>query len=194
MDENTNKSLNQLLLALKSLAKAVEKAYFQEMGPGSYQGIGVTVAKNYRSLHTRAVELLPDDFYVRDVLVLEVSPDATDQQTLGQVNLMVSQLTDYLENLAKTEYRVNFAAEMDDLKGLGRDLSEQIISLTRNTIRRAISNIDIGAAPPPPPTPPPPGPPPPGAPPWAQPPTPPGMPPTPPVPPTPPHGDESDTV
>ena len=188
MDENTSKSLNQLLLALKSLAKAVEKTYFQEMGPGSFQGVGDTVAKNYRSLHARTVELLPDDFYVRDVLALDVASDATDQQKLGQVNLLVSQLTDYLENLVRTEYRININAEMDDLKNLGRDISEQILSLTRNTIRRAISNIDVGAnQPPPPPTPPPAGPPPPGAPPWAQ-------PPAPPAPPNPRRDDESDTV
>lgn len=175
MDENTSKNLSQLLLALKSLTKTVEKSLMQ----GMVQGTGDVVVKNYRSLHARAVELLPDDFYVRDVLVLDIAEDANDKQKLGQVHLQVSQLTDYLENLVRTEYRVNFTGDMDDLKNLGRDITDQILSLTQKTIRRAISNIEVGTNPPPPPPPPPH----------------PGAPPTPPTPPTPPdREDESDMV
>jgi hypothetical protein len=181
MDENTSKSLNQLVLALKSLSKSVEKSLYH----GRHQGVGDMVAKSYRSLHARAVELLPDDFYVRDVLVLEPSPETSDKEKLSQAHLQVSQLTDYLESLLKAERRVDFSAEVGDWKEFGRDLSEQIISMTRTTLKRAISNIDVGTNPPPPPTPPPPGVPPAGAPPWAQPFTPP-TPPQPPMPPTPP--------
>jgi hypothetical protein len=183
MDEDTSKSLNQLLLALKSLTKTVDKSLMQ----GMVQGTGDIVVKNYLSLHARAVELLPDDFYVRDVLVLDITPEASDKQKLGQVHLQVSQLTDYLENLVRTEYRININAEMDDMKKLGRDITDQILSLTQKTIRRAISNIEVGTSQPPHPPAPPPGPPPPGAPPWAE-------PPTPPQPPTPHREDESDTV
>lgn len=184
MDENTSKSLNQLLLALKSLTKTVERSLVQDM----VQGVGDTVIKNYRSLHARAVELLPEDFYVRDVLVLDIAPDANDKQKLGQVHLQVSQLTDYLEGLLKAERRVDFTAEVEDLKGLGREISDTILRQTRETIRRAFANIDIGVSgagvgqtPPQPPHPP-------------QPPRPGVVPPTPPQPPTPPREDESDTV
>jgi hypothetical protein len=171
MDENTSKSLSQLLLALKSLSKSVEKSLYH----GRYQGVGDMVAKSYRSLHARVVELLPEDFYVRDVLVLEASPETGDKEKLSQVNLLVSQLTDYLEGLLKAERKLDFSAEFEDWKGLGRDLSDTIIRQTRETIKRALSNIDVGInPPPPPPVPPHPG--------------------VPPAPPPPPHGDESETV
>lgn len=150
MEESTAKSLNQLVLALKSLSKSLEKAHYQ----GSFQGVGDMVTKSYRTLHARAVELLPDDFYVRDVLVLDAPTDGGDKQRLAQVSLLVSQLTDYLENMVRSEYRVQINADVEDLKGLGRDLSDQIISYTRNTLRRALSNIDVGEAPPRPPRPP----------------------------------------
>jgi hypothetical protein len=191
MDENTIQSLNQLLMALKSMSKSVEKSFYH----GAFQGVGDMVVKNYRSLHARAVELLPDDFYIRDVLALEEMPEGKDKEKLGQVNLLVSQLTDYLENLLKTEQRMNFQMEVEDWKGLGRDLTEQIIENTRRTLRRALSNIDVGMAPPPPPSsPPPPEAPPPGAPPWPAPPEAPPTPPVPPVPPTPRSGDDAETV
>jgi hypothetical protein len=161
MGENTSQNLNQLLLALRSLSKSVEKSLYH----GMHQGVGDTVVKNYRSLHARAVELLPDDFYVRDVLVLDVAAEANDKQKLSQVHLLVTQLTDYLDNVLKEEHKVNFTAEVEDLKGLGRDLSDQIISYTRQTLRRALSNIDVGMSSAPPPPPPPPPPPHPGAPP-----------------------------
>ena len=170
MDENTTKSLSQLLMALKSLSKSVEKSYYQ----GAFQGVGDMVARSYRSLHARAVELLPEDFYVREVLVLDVEQQGSEKEKLAQVNLLVSQLTDYMESLLRVEQKVNFRGDVDDLKGLGRDLSDQIITYTRQTLRRALSNIEVGIeTPPTPPTPP-------------QPPMP-GQPPVPPVPPTPPR-------
>lgn len=171
MDESTFQSLNQLLLALKSLSKSVEKSYYH----GAFQGVGDMVARSYRSLHARAVELLPEDFYVRDVLVLDAEGQGSDKEKLAQVNLLVSQLTDYLDSLLRAEKKVSFSGDVEDLKGLGRDLSEQIISYTRQTLRRALSNMEIGIESTPPM---------------------PGQPPVPPTPPPPPHprSDDSETV
>ena len=174
MDESTSKSLSQLVLALRSLTKSVEKSYYH----GAFQGVGDMVAKSYRSLHARAVELLPEDFYVRDVLALDIEAEGGDKQRLAQVNLLVNQLTDYLESLLKSEMKGVASADVEDLKGLGRDLSEQIIAYTRQTLKRALSNIEINvegtARPPRPPVAP--------------------EPPVPPVPPTPepPRGPETD--
>lgn len=183
MDENTIQSLSQLLLALKSLSKSVEKSYYH----GAFQGVGDMVARSYRSLHARAVELLPEDFYVRDVLTLDAELQGSDKEKLAQVNLLVSQLTDYLDSLLRTEQKINFRGDVEDLKGLGRDLSEQIINYTRQTLRRALSNIEIGIENMPPEPPQPPRPPMPGQP---------HVPPTPPTPPQPPrpHGDDPDMV
>ncbi|CAG0997770.1 hypothetical protein ANRL2_03739 [Anaerolineae bacterium] len=173
MDENTITSLTQLLLALKSLSKSVEKSYYH----GAFQGVGDMVAKSYRSLHARAVELMPEDFYIRDVLVLDPEQQGSDKEKLAQVNMQASQLTDYLESLLRVEQKGNVRADVEDLKGLGRDLSDQIISYTRQTLRRALANVEIGIE---------------GSPMPPQPPVPP-VPPTPPQPPRSP-GDDSETV
>jgi hypothetical protein len=46
---------------------------------------------------------------------------------------------------------------MEELRSMGRDIQEQILSVTRNTLKRAMANIDITvqrATPPEPPQPP----------------------------------------
>ena len=155
MDETTAASLSQLRLAFKSLAKSVEKALMTEMYPGS----GDQSARSYRSLHTHAVTLIPDDYYVREVLALDVADDAPEKQKLAAVSLQAGQMVDYLDGLLKPDPRIAFnSPDFDDIRTLGRDLQEQILAVTRTTLKRALSGIDIsiskGPMPPEPPEPP----------------------------------------
>lgn len=152
MDETTATSLNQLRLAFKSLLKSAEKALMTEMYPGS----GDVSVRSYRALHTHAVGLLPDDYYVREVLVLDLADDAPEKQKLAAVSLQAGQMVDYLDSLLKaSDPRFAFPGpDMDEIKGLGRDLQEQILSVTRTTLRRALSGIDISISKPPSPYPP----------------------------------------
>ena len=78
MDETIATALSQLRLAFKSLSKSVEKALMTEMYPNS----GDLSARSYRALHTHAVTLIPDDYYVREVLALDVADDAPEKQTV----------------------------------------------------------------------------------------------------------------
>ncbi len=139
MDEHKTKDLEQLALALKALAASVEKMLMI----GEFAGLGDVVAKKYQVLHRHAAGLLPDDFFVREVLALELTEGADDRAKLAQVSLMVSQLRDYVEGLLKVERRATFTAEIDDLKGLGREIQDQILSITRQSLRRAIRSIDV---------------------------------------------------
>lgn len=158
MDENIRTELTQLLLAVKSLGKAAEKSVFNN----TYDGIGDMVVKNYRDLHARVSQVLPDDYYVTEVLKLDIATDANDKQKVAQVNLAIGQLTNYVENTLKSD-PVTFTGDIEDIKSMGRELQQQILSVTRSALRRALSNIDIEVdirdtpeptTPPEPPTPP----------------------------------------
>src|SRR5574338_224587 len=104
MEENAAKSLTQLSLAFRSLAKSVEKTLMT----GMYNGTGDISARGYRALHARAVELLPDDYFVREVLALDVPESATDQQKLAAVNLQAGQMVSYLDGLQKAEQKAAY--------------------------------------------------------------------------------------
>ncbi|MFN8379281.1 MAG: hypothetical protein U0452_11480 [Anaerolineae bacterium] len=156
MDETTATALTQLRLAFKSLVKSAEKALMTDMYPGS----GDVSARSYRSLHAHAVTLIPDDYYVREVLALDVADDAPEKQKLAAVSLQAGQMVDYLDSLLKvSDPRFAFSSpDLDEIKTLGRDLQEQILSVTRTTLKRALAGIDISItrppAPPEPPEPP----------------------------------------
>lgn len=139
-EEMQNKELAQLLLAVKALAKSVEKSLLT----GAYAGTGDLVARSYTTLHGKIAQLMPDDFFITDVLKLDVNPEDTDQAKMQQVSLLCSQMIDYLDNLTHPQrVRANFQGEVEDLRSLGRELQEQILSMTKQTLRRAIANIDI---------------------------------------------------
>ncbi len=155
MDENTRNQLSQLFLAAKSLGKAVEKSVMT----GTQEGIGDMILKNYHDLHARIANLLPDDYYVTEVLRLDIAPDASDRHKAAQVNLAIGQLISYLESLLRATPAA-IAGDIEDIKDMGRELQQQILSVTRKAIKRALSNIDIEVdlkdqpEPPTPPTPP----------------------------------------
>jgi hypothetical protein len=152
MDENEKIQLGQLMLAVKSLAKAVEKSMMINL----FNGTGDMMVKNYRDLHARIAELLPDDYYVTTVLKLEVDPEASDLQKGTQVQFASNQLIGYLDSTFKLSER----GDIESLKGVGRELQVQIIEVTRKALKRALSNVDIDIdlrgvpEPPEPPTPP----------------------------------------
>ena len=146
MDETQSSALNQLRMAFKSLAKSVDKSLMTQM----YTGAGDVAVRSYRALHKRAIEVVPDDYFVREVLDLELPADAPDGQKLSAVSLQANQMVDYLDSLQKPDVRVAFAGpDMDELRNLGRDLQDQILSVTRNTLKRAMANIDISMPKPP---------------------------------------------
>lgn len=173
MDENLNKTVQQLLLAFKSLQKSVEKSLLT----GIADGTGATAIRGYQRLQARAKELMPDDFFITEVLVLDVEEDADDDKNLAQVNLLSSQAVDYLEGLYKAQAKAAAKADFEEigysLRDLGQEIQEQVMNMTRKTLKRAVANIDISEDPrkdpfpPMPPTPPePPEPPQPPAPPY----------------------------
>lgn len=154
MDEADNKALMGLQQAFKSLSRSVEKGLLTDM----YAGAGDVALRSYHALHAKAVELLPDDYYVREVLDLDLPADAADRQKLAAVSLQTNQMVDYLDNQVHADPRQMFTGpDMEELRTMGRDLQDQILSVTRNTLRRAMANIDISvqrSAPPEPPVPP----------------------------------------
>jgi hypothetical protein len=172
MDETTRASITQLVMALKAFTKSVEKSVHY----GMFEGTGDTVLRQARSLHARAKQLLPDDYFISDVIMLDATAESSDEEKNMQVRLMTDQLLDYLQSIVKSDQSVTIRAEVDDLKDVGRELQSQILQMTRKALKRAIVHMDIDTEdfdipePPSPPEPP------------ASP-----VPPIPPVPPVPPH-------
>lgn len=170
MNDETRRSLRQLIPSLKSLGESVERA----IENGLYAGVGEMSARSYRALHSKVTALLPEDTYVTEALALLLPDDASDEAKVASVNMAVSQLKPYLEEQIKSAARENagrteefsgeFNLEIDDLKELGLELRDRIMRTTRDALRRAMTNIDIdfdtgdfprppGAPPPPPPHP-----------------------------------------
>ncbi|MBE2184628.1 MAG: hypothetical protein IAE89_14455 [Anaerolineae bacterium] len=143
MDENQTKAAQQLLLAFKSLQRSVEKGLLT----GIAEGAGTTAIRSYVRLQERAKKLLPDDFFIGDVLILDVNEDESDNKKLAQVNLLSSQAVDYLEGLDKASSRAATGADFVDLgyslRDLGQEIQDQVMNMTRKTLKRAVANIDI---------------------------------------------------
>lgn len=139
MDEKTQTTLNQLVLALKAFTKSVEKSFHH----GMYEGATDVMVKQYRSLHSKAVQVLPDDFYVNESLVLDVTEGLDDEQKISQVMLLSDQLSDYLQGFLKAERQISPATDPENIQDLGRDIQEQILKLTKHTLKRALSRVDV---------------------------------------------------
>ena len=145
MDEQMYAKIQQYQQALKALQRSVERS-LQE---GTYEGTGKMGVKSYQGIQRKIAELFPEDFYITDTLVLEVSGEEKERHMLSQVQLAASQMIIYVEGLLR-DYRVSTGtvgadpADWRSLgKNIGRDLQEQIINMTRATIQRAVSNIDV---------------------------------------------------
>lgn len=143
MEDKDYRNTQQLVLAFRALDRSVEKSLLSGIG---VEAVAVAV-QSYRRLHERAGHMMPEDYFITEVLAL---PDdisaASDETQLAQLHMLATQAIEYLEGLARMQRRAaaeDSAAEPDDMRRLGRDLQEQIVSLTRATLRRALSNIDI---------------------------------------------------
>ena len=139
MNEKTNASLNQLVLALRAFSRSVEKSFHH----GMYEGTTDLMIRQYRTLHGKVGQLLVDDFYVNESLVLDVSPETSEEQKVSQVMLLSDQLTDYLQNTLKSEQQTHTAPSAHDINDIGREFQEHVMNLTRHTLKRALSHIDV---------------------------------------------------
>lgn len=155
--------------ALRALSRSVERSLTQ----GMIDGTGELAMRGYAGLHAKIAEMLPDDFYVTESLKLE-SKDGDDRKLLAQVQMATNQLVIYLEGMLRESgeggRRGWHGAPWEqfipqpppapgappippnppnppDWRGLGRELQEQIMGLTRSTLRRAFANIDWDVTP-----------------------------------------------
>lgn len=138
MEENTLNELVRLTKAVRALSKTVERNQWT----GTGEGTGAMVVKSYRSLHKKATELLPGDYYVTEGLALDIRDSASDEEMVAQVRVASSQLAIYLSELIRSE-RPPFD-EAGDWSSIGRDIQEQILNLTKRTLKRALTNVEWG--------------------------------------------------
>ncbi|NDJ34737.1 MAG: pentapeptide repeat-containing protein [Chloroflexi bacterium] len=138
MDEQRIQALSRLGKALKALHKTTERA----LHTGMTEGVAAMAVSSYQKLQRQAAELLEGDFYVSDVLALEVEPEYDDDRTIRQVQFVASQLTDYLKGVL-SEYEPEQFTRPPSPESLGRELRDQIVNLTRLSISRALQGIDI---------------------------------------------------
>jgi hypothetical protein len=143
MDESTRNNLRQLLPALRALNDSVEKSYVTS----TFQYAGDMLVKSYQKLYAKLREVLPEDFFL-EALGLELPEGATDEQKVTQVRVAVSQLTSYMRRLLEQEEGeafVGFSRQFGRQFGdLGRELQQEIMEKTRQTLARAMGNLDIG--------------------------------------------------
>src|SRR5262245_40085273 len=129
------KDLTQLRLAFKAMAKSVNQAFMT----GTYEGTGDLVVRNYQRLYAKAVELMPRDYVIETFSLDDIDPGLNDKQKISQVQMVVNQMLTYLSGMMREE---EHNIDVEDLKNLGGELRDQIIRMTKNTLRNALSNID----------------------------------------------------
>ncbi|MEP7284206.1 MAG: hypothetical protein ABI947_00400 [Chloroflexota bacterium] len=140
MDENTRQSLNQLVMALRAFSRALEKSFHQGMSDGT----GDITYKQYGRLRAKAIQLLPDDFYVQEVLTTEPLSATDDEQKTSQVMLLTDQLLMYLQGLLNAEkLRDSVNVNVQDLQDSAANLQNQVLNLTQQALKRVFEHIDI---------------------------------------------------
>jgi uncharacterized protein YjbI with pentapeptide repeats len=137
MDEATQAKLTSLLAALSALQKSTERALVQGLAGGT----GRLAARTYQSLQRKIAELLPDDFYIAEALTLDLNDGMTDEQIAAQVQFAATQLIGYLETMVKTPRPRK--GDFEDLRSAARDIQDQVVNVTRTTLRRALNDLDI---------------------------------------------------
>ena len=144
MEDVAYQKIQQYLQALKALQRSVERSIQED----TYEGTGRMAVKSYQGIQRKVAELLPEDFYITDTLALE-SSDVKERHLLGQVQLASSQMIIYLDGLLR-DHRVSSGAGPNDFgdlkawgKDFGRDFQEQIIKMTKTTLRRALENVEV---------------------------------------------------
>jgi hypothetical protein len=160
----TDPARDKLMKAMFSLHKSIEH---QLMLNDNFEGVADAMVNNYRTLHSKIAELYEDDYYITDVLKLDVPEDATDKQKVLLVQLAASQMATYMKSMAREERRERFRGpggppphwKRDEERDFGRELSDEIMNFTKETLRRALDSLDIMVEGEPPEPPPPPEPP-----------------------------------
>ena len=136
MDENTLQEISRLREALKGLTIAADKSlHIRE-----YSGASALHIKNYRRLYARALELLPDDAILPAYALDDDIAEPNDQ--LAQVQLLSEQMNLYLRGLLRGWSPVG--GDIDDLRNMGGELRDQIITMTKRSLRHALSHVDFG--------------------------------------------------
>ena len=143
MNEETRDQLQEILRALKALEQSLHTA----MRAGATAGTGPMVLRSYRSLQARAAERLPEDRFVCEALRVEPEPALDEAQLVSQVSLASGQLGAYLESLLRARRRPQVEFDIDtgdiDFGEVSRTLRDTLVTQTRDTIRRAMSDIGI---------------------------------------------------
>lgn len=143
MDENVYPQIEKYLKALRALQRSVEQA----IATDTYAGTSGMVVRSYSNLHQRVRELLPDEDFFLETLALDVDGIEDERAILGQAQFATSQLIHYLDSVIREEQQPRRHPrpqdDFEDLRSLGRTLQEQIIGMTRTTLKRALANVDI---------------------------------------------------
>src|SRR5664279_2776192 len=124
MDETTYPKLQQYQQAVKALQRSVERSLQED----TYEGTGKMGVKSYQGIQRKIAELYPEDFYITDTLVLEVSGEEKERHMLSQVQLAASQMIIYVEGLLR-DHRVStgtVGTEASDWRGLGRNIGREL--------------------------------------------------------------------
>jgi uncharacterized protein YjbI with pentapeptide repeats len=146
MDETTQEHLKKALQALKTLQKSTERSLQMDM----YQGTRKLVTRSYENLHQRIRELVPDDAFIES-MTLDYNSNTEEREILTQVQFATHQLHTYLKDQIRQESEATwsfgdygeFTLEAERFKNLGREIQEQVMGVTRHTLRRALSNFDF---------------------------------------------------
>jgi uncharacterized protein YjbI with pentapeptide repeats len=143
MNEDTRDQLQQIVRALKALDQSIRSAIRAD----ALAGTGPMILRSYSSLQARAAERLPDDAFVCEALRLEPDADLDEAQLIAQVSLACSQLGRYLDSQVRARRRpqVDIDFDLDDIDfgEVSRTLRDTLVTQTRDTIRRAMSDIGI---------------------------------------------------
>jgi len=140
-------AVTALTRAVGALGKAAERALVAD----AYDGAGDALVNNYRSLQAKLAETLPDDFYVASVLKLDVPAEADDRQKVSLVQVSAGQMHTYLQGMLHDHDDfppgvppwVKRRRRHGHPRDFGRELSEDILEFTKETIRRALSSVDF---------------------------------------------------
>ncbi len=143
MNEETRDQLQQIVRALKALDQSLRSAIRAD----ATSGTGPMILRSYSSLQARAAGRLPEDSFVCEALRVTPEPDLDEQQLIAQVSLASSQLSSYLDSLLRARRRHQVEIDFDpvdiDLGEVSRTLRDTLVTQTRDTIRRAMSDIGI---------------------------------------------------
>lgn len=146
MEEDTQKltELRRLRHALKAMSKSVSKSLMTS----TFEGTGDLVVRNYQRLHEKASQMFPDDYFIETFMLDTDLENLGDHQKLTQVQFVLNQLLTYVDNLIRDE--MPNSPDIEELRTMGTDLRDQIIRMTKSTLKSALANIDFGDTPEPP--------------------------------------------